>query len=175
MDMSSFAMLATPYVSENLLTQQDFEVEGQVSHKSSSVLMKLLWVCRLARPDLAYSISTLATQVTRWSRNSDKQLFRLVSYLNSTLDVCMVSQVSDPPAECTLDLFCDADLGGCYFHGEKYKRFIFGCEGAERHLFPPLLEVSPPTACGPQYSRCGVKFPFRRFARGTDPDSPSDD
>jgi len=37
----SFREVATPYVNESMLTQQDFEVEGQVSNKSSSVLMKL--------------------------------------------------------------------------------------------------------------------------------------
>eukprot|EP00435_Cladocopium_sp_Y103_P071759 s497_g38.t1 len=74
--MVTLRNVGTPYVNESMLTQHDYEVEGQVSNKSSSVLMKLLWLCRLARPDLAYAISSLATQVTRWSRNADKQLFR---------------------------------------------------------------------------------------------------
>ena len=111
----NFRNVSTPYVNENMLTQQDFEVQGQVSQKASSVLMKLLWVCRLARPDLAYAINSLSTQVTRWSRNSDKQLYRLVSYLYTTKDLCLVSQVYDEPENCTIDLFCDADLGGCPF------------------------------------------------------------
>ena len=58
----NFWNVSMPYVNENMLTQQDFEVQGQVSQKASSVLMKLVWVCRLARPDLPYAICSLSTQ-----------------------------------------------------------------------------------------------------------------
>jgi len=75
--------------------------------------MKLLWVTRLCRPDLAYSICLLAGQVTKWSRNCDKQLLRLISYLNSTKNLCLHLSMLDLPQDCTIDLFCDADLGGC--------------------------------------------------------------
>ena len=114
-----FRNVSTPYVNEGVLIQEDYETEGQISHKASSVLMKLLWVCRLARPDLAYAISALATQVTRWSKNSDKQLYRLVSYLNSTRDLCLTSTVCDEPQNCTIDLYVDADLGGCPFSAKS--------------------------------------------------------
>ena len=111
----SLRRVSTPYVNEGVLTMEDYQVQGQISHKASSVLMKLLWVCRLARPDLAYPIGMLATQVTRWSRNADKQLFRLVSYLHTTRDLCLVSRVVDAPSSCSLCLYVDADLGGCPF------------------------------------------------------------
>ena len=105
--------------------------------RKKPVLMKLLWVCRLARPDLAYAISSLATPVTRWSRNSDKQLYRLVSYLNSTKDLCLVSQVHDPPEKCTLDLFCDADLGGCPFTARSTSG-LFLVDRGENGTFAPI-------------------------------------
>jgi hypothetical protein len=105
--------VTTPYVSDGVLTDQDYEITGEIAHKASSVLMKLLWVSRLCRPDLAFGICLLAGQVTTWSRNSDKQLFRLVSYLESTKAMCLHLTVLDEPQNCTLDLFCDADLGGC--------------------------------------------------------------
>ena len=133
----NFRYVTTPYVNESLLTQHDFEVQGQVSQKASSVLMKLLWVCRLARPDLAYAISSLSTQITRWSRNSDKQLYRLVSYLNSTKELCLVSQVHDSPEVCTIDLFCDADLGGCPFTAKSTSGLYLVIRG-EKGTFCPI-------------------------------------
>ena len=39
----------------------------------------------------------LAVQVSKWSRNADRQLFRLVSYLDSAKELCLTSQVCDPP------------------------------------------------------------------------------
>jgi hypothetical protein len=105
--------VSTPYVSDGVLTDADYQITGQVADKASSVLMKLLWVTRLCRPDLAYSICLLAGQVTKWSRNCDKQLLRLISYLNSTKNLCLHLSMLDLPQDCTIDLFCDADLGGC--------------------------------------------------------------
>ena len=107
--------VSTPYVSDALLTDEDYESVGQVGDKAASVLMKLLWLTRLSRPDLAFAVSQLSTQVTRWCRNSDKMLYRLMCYLDSTRTLCMKVSVFDVPSVCTLDLYVDADLGGCPF------------------------------------------------------------
>lgn len=131
-----FRKVSTPYVSDSLLTQEDYEVEGQVSAKASSVLMKLLWLTRLARPDLAYAVGSLATQVTRWSKNSDKQLFRLVSYLHSTQGLCLVSKVHDSPQSSTLDLFVDADLGGCPFTSKSTSGLFLVVKGPQGTFAP---------------------------------------
>ena len=48
----------------------------------------------------------------------------------------MVSQVSDPPAECTLDLFCDADLGGCYFTAKSTSGLFLVVRGPKGTFFP---------------------------------------
>ena len=105
--------VTTPFVSEGSLIDSDYQTTGEISDKASSILMKILWLTRLCRPDLSYPVCVLAGQVTCWSRNSDKMLFRLLCYLNSTVDLCMHLSVNDPPEQSTLDLFCDADLGGC--------------------------------------------------------------
>ena len=107
--------VSTPYVSDALLTDEDYDSVGQVGDKAASVLMKLLWLTRLSRPDLAFAVSQLSTQVTRWCRNSDKMLYRLMCYLSSTRTLCMKVSVLDSPSSCTLDLYVDADLGGCPF------------------------------------------------------------
>ena len=96
-----FRIVSTPYVS-GALNDLDYQTDGQIGHKASSVLMKLLWLTRLARPDLAFAVSSLASQVARWSRNSDKQLFRLVSHLWSTKNLRMTFSVHDSPAFCSL-------------------------------------------------------------------------
>ena len=132
----NFRKVSTPYINEGMLTQADYEVEGQISTKASSVLMKLLWLCRLTRPDLAFAISSLSTQITRWSRNSDKQLFRLMAYLHSTKDLCLVSRVLDPPQQCTLDLFVDADLGGCPFSAKSTSGIFLVVRGPKGTFAP---------------------------------------
>ena len=132
-----FKKVATPYVNEGVLTEEGYLSEGQVSAKASSVLMKLLWLCRLSRPDLAYAISMLAVQVSKWSRNADKQLYRLMCYLETTKSLCLTSKVCDPPEDCTLDLFVDADLGGCVFSA-KSTTGVFLVVRGPRGTFAPV-------------------------------------
>ena len=122
-----FRNVSSPYVNQNMLTQQDFEVQGQLSQKLCPY-EKLLWVCRLARADLAYAINSLSTQVTRWSRNSDKQLY------SATKDLCLVSQVYDQPEGCTIDLVCEADLGGCPFTAKSTSGLYLVIRGIREHF-----------------------------------------
>ena len=43
------------------------------------ILMKALWLGRLARPDIVKPINDLATKVQSWSRADDKRVLRLNS------------------------------------------------------------------------------------------------
>ena len=76
------------------------------------VLMKDLWLGRLAHPDIVNAISDLATKVQCWSKNEDKKLFRLICYLNSTSHYRLCGKVGDPADKLRLLLFVDADLAG---------------------------------------------------------------
>ena len=74
--------------------------------------MKLLWLGRLSRPDLIKPIGDLATQIQKWTRNCDKQLYRLVCYLHSSTHLCLQGSVDDPTGKLELRLFVDADFAG---------------------------------------------------------------
>ena len=109
---------------------------GQICRKASSILMKLLWLARLRRPDLSFPICLLAGQIASWTRNADKQLFRLY-YVNSTISHCLNLTVKDQPQDCTLDLFCDEDLGGCP-HTAKSTSGMFLVVRGPNGTFVPL-------------------------------------
>lgn len=98
--------------------------------------MKLLWLARLRRPDLSFPICLLAGQIASWTRNADKQLFRLY-YVNSTISHCLNLTVKDQPQDCTLDLFCDEDLGGCP-HTAKSTSGMFLVVRGPNGTFVPL-------------------------------------
>ncbi|CAE7750010.1 unnamed protein product [Symbiodinium sp. CCMP2592] len=50
--------------------------------------------------------------VQKWSRNDDKKLLRLISYIDSTKTHRLVGAVSDGPRELHLALYVDADFAG---------------------------------------------------------------
>ena len=104
---------STPYPPEGSLHPRDDEVEGQLMSKSCSCLMKDLWASRLSRPDLHRAIIRLTTRITKWTRNDDKRLKRLMEYMNGTAESHMLKAfVCDPPEDVELWLFVDADFCG---------------------------------------------------------------
>jgi hypothetical protein len=66
----------------------------------------------LARPDIVKPIGDLATQVQKWSKNCDKALYRLICYIQSTLEHRLTGTVGDCSAALRLRLYVDADFAG---------------------------------------------------------------
>ena len=85
---------------------------GELASIAASVLMQVLFAARMARPDLLKAINYLARRITLWTKLCDRLLHRLMCYINSTLDLAMVSIVGDSQESLQLELYVDADLAG---------------------------------------------------------------
>ena len=92
-EVKSLKNTNSPALPESSMTDDESLEQGTLSGVASQVLMRLLWLSRLSRPDLAFIIGRLASNVTRWSRWDDRQLLRVVSYLNSTIEYVTVGTV----------------------------------------------------------------------------------
>ncbi|CAE7244859.1 RPS6KA5 [Symbiodinium natans] len=55
--------VTTPSLSEALMSDEDLQQPGTLSHVAAKVLMKALWLGRLARPDLCFIIGRLAEAI----------------------------------------------------------------------------------------------------------------
>ena len=66
----------TPFLGDE---ETETEVPGKHSAVARSVLAKLLYCSRLARPDLMLSINLLSRNLTTWSEYHDRALARLMS------------------------------------------------------------------------------------------------
>jgi hypothetical protein len=102
----------TPFCPDGSLPAADDDVRGELAGNACRVLMKALWLARLARPDSQKPICDLATHLQSWSRNDDKRLYRLICYLNSSVKYRLLGQIQDPPEALKLLLFVDADFAG---------------------------------------------------------------
>ena len=98
------------------------EPQGRLQPIASRVLMKVLFAARMARWDLLRCTQSLASRVTKWSRDCDVGLHRLICYINSSLDVTMQGFIGDRITGCKLWLFCDADWAG-----ERDSKSTSGC------------------------------------------------
>lgn len=101
----------TPHCDSGTLIESDDGCVGQLSASSARLVMKLMWLGRISRPDILVAINTLARHITKWSANNDKRAARLVGYIAATIDHAHIMRINDPPAELWLSLYVDNDFG----------------------------------------------------------------
>ena len=130
----------TPFCPEGSLPPSDDEVSGELAPVACKLLMKALWLGRLARPDIIKPIGDLATCVQKWSRNNDRQAHRLICYIDSTKHHRLVGHVNDSPDDLHLSLYVDADFAGEKAHARSTSGGYLVLSGP--NTFFPLAWVS---------------------------------
>ncbi|CAE7223108.1 unnamed protein product [Symbiodinium natans] len=126
--------VTTPSLSEALMSDEDLQQPGTLSHVAAKVLMKALWLGRLARPDLCFIIGRLASRVAAWTKWEDKQLLRLISYLHGTTGLCLAATVNHHEAP-QIHIFTDSDFASCP-HSAKSTSGIYMTIGSTDFRFP---------------------------------------
>ena len=51
----------------------------------SQIVLKLLYLARIGRPDILWSVNKLARSITKWTKACDKRQSRLISYMIQNL------------------------------------------------------------------------------------------
>ena len=82
--MSNFKKANTPFLSKVAEKLEEEEPVGRLSSTASSILMKLMWISRLARPDLLRATTWLATKIHAWTASCDGHIHRVMSYLHQS-------------------------------------------------------------------------------------------
>ena len=103
----------SPAIPENQATDSELESEGELHSAASRVLMRALWLSRLARPDIYFIVTRLASRVSKWTKFEDRQLLRLMSYLHHSNHLTPQGSVSQTETEWTLEVYTDADFAAC--------------------------------------------------------------
>ena len=92
-DRAKFRAVATPHLLENSMTEEALSSEGELSSNASRILMPLLWLSRLSRPDLSFITTRLASRVASWTKFEDRQPYRCISCLNHTISLVLTGSV----------------------------------------------------------------------------------
>ena len=101
----------TPCLPESQMSEEELAYEGVLHNHAAKVLMRCLWMSRLARPDLSFAARQLATRVTRWTLWECRKMLRLISYVHPTDH--MIQATVGPNESPELVVFTDFDFASC--------------------------------------------------------------
>ena len=94
--------------------KEELENKGELSEICSHVVLKCLYLARIGRPDIQWSVNKLARSITKWTQACDERLSRLISwlisYINFTSDYRQYCHVGNAAQHCRLGLFQDLDF-----------------------------------------------------------------
>ena len=101
-----------PCLDDHQIKKEESENKGELSEVCSHIVLKYLYLARIGRPDILWSVNKLARSVTKWTQACDRRLARLISYISFTSDCRQKCHVGNAAQHCRLGLFQDSDFAG---------------------------------------------------------------
>ena len=103
--------VSTPCLDDNQQTEEKLASVGELSNVCSQIVMKCLYVARIGRPVILWSVK-FARSITKWTRACDRRLARLISYIHCRSEFKQFSCVGNTAPQYRLGRFQDCDFAG---------------------------------------------------------------
>ena len=104
--------VSTPCIDDHHFKKEETKSVGELSTTCSQIVLKCLYLARIGRPDILWSVNKLARSITKWTKACDKRLNRLISYIHHTSEYKQYCHVGNTAKQCRLGLFQDSDFAG---------------------------------------------------------------
>ena len=127
--------VSTPCIDDHHFKEEEMKSVGDLSHVCSQIALKCVFLARIGRPDILWSVNKLARSITKWTKACDKRLNRWISYIHHTCEYKQYGYVGNTAKQCSLGLFQDSDFAGDLEDSKSTSGrilFIFGS-----HTFVP--------------------------------------
>ena len=102
---------SSPCLDDHLFRQEELESIGESPKNCSQIVLKCLYSARIGRPDILWSVNTLARAAAKWTA-CDRRLARFFSCIHHTSDCRQYCHVGNTAQQCRLGLFQDSDFAG---------------------------------------------------------------
>ena len=104
--------VSTPRLNDHNFQKAELETVGEFSNVCSHIVLKCLYLARIGRLDIPWSVNELARSVTKWKRAYDRRQARLISDIRHTNDYRQYFHVGNTAQHCRLGVFQDSDFPG---------------------------------------------------------------
>ena len=104
--------VSTPCIDDHHFKEEEMKSVGDLSQVCSQIVLKCLYLARIGRPDILWSVNKLARAITKWTKACDKRLNRLISKIHHTCEYKQYCHVGNTAKQCRLGLFQDSDFAG---------------------------------------------------------------
>ena len=102
--------VATPCIDDHHFKEEEMGSVGELPKVCSQIVLKCLYLARIGRLDILWSVYKLARAITKWTSACDKRLARLISYIHHTCEVKQYCHAVNTAQQCRLGLFQDFDF-----------------------------------------------------------------
>ena len=103
--------VSTPCIDDHHF-KEEMKSVGELSLVCSQMVLKCLYLARIGRPDILWSVNKVARSITKRTKACDKRLNRLLPYIHHTCEYRQYCHVGNIAKQCRLVLFQDSDLAG---------------------------------------------------------------
>ena len=97
--------VSTPCIDDHHFKEEELKSVGELSQVCSQIVLKCLYLARIGRPDILWSVN-------KFARACDRRLPRLISYIHHRSDSRKKCHVGNTAQHCRLGLFQDSDFAG---------------------------------------------------------------
>ena len=101
---------ATPCIDDHEFKEDELGSVGELSKVCSQIVLNCLYLARIGRPCILWSVNKLARAITKWTRACGKRFALLISYIHHTSELKRYFHVGNTAQPCKLGLFQDSDL-----------------------------------------------------------------
>ena len=99
-----FYKVSTPCIDDHHFKEEELKAVGELSKVCSQIVLKYLYLARIGRPDILWSVNKLARSITKWTKACDKRLNRLTSHIHHTCEKKRFCYVGNTAKQCRLGL-----------------------------------------------------------------------
>ena len=72
--------VSTPCIDDHHFKEEEMKSVGELSQVCSQIVLKCLYLARIGRPDILWSVNKLARSITKWTKACGKRLNRFISF-----------------------------------------------------------------------------------------------